>query len=168
MDSQTQRELQRITQNTPKELGQRLMKKETDKSMEDFVQLALKDKKIKPETKQMLRKLLEIGAFQYNTDVVDDKIVQELDEYNEREIRKAKAEGKLADPKHDKWFQNRMGVKNKTYSLDKECAFDGCTKRTMEYVSLPNGYVRYYCTEHLPKWRSLGRWLSVQERRIIG
>lgn len=149
MDSQTQRELQRITQNTPKHLGEKLLHKETDKSMEDFVQLALKDKKIKPETKQMLRKLLEIGAFQYNEDVVDEKIVRELDEYNEREIRKAKAEGKLADPKHDTWFQKRMGVKGSVTTLDKECFEEGCTNRTMEYKHMPNGYVRYYCSQHM-------------------
>lgn len=108
MDSQTQRELQRITQNTPKHLGEKLMRKEVDTRGEEFAKAALKSKTINPEMKKTVRKLLDIGAFKLEEEVVDEDVVKQLEDYNEREILKSKESGKLADPKKDRFYKQRM------------------------------------------------------------
>lgn len=108
MDSQTQRELAKITKGIPKNLTTGLSKVVVDHSQEDVVKEALKDKTISNEAKQELRLRMARGDFRTEEVVENHKKIAELDRYHTTKVQQAMRDGKLADPHSDPFFRKRM------------------------------------------------------------
>lgn len=109
MDPRTKATLGRITRNIPRRL-QVVTRVEVDTSEEELARAALRSKKISPEAKNEIARMLEKGAFRREEVVIDEKKVAELDRYHTQEIAKAKAAGMLADPKDDPFWKKRQAM----------------------------------------------------------
>lgn len=104
----TQEVLKRITAETPPELAAHVTKEEVDTTEEELARSVLNSRTISEEGKAKVREQLEAGAFRRSETVVDEKVVKELDEYNETRVRQAIKSGKLPPPEADKFFADRM------------------------------------------------------------
>lgn len=106
MDSRTDKELRRITQNIPKHL-QKVTYEVIDTTEEDMMKDLLSSGKLNSKKERKIKELIESGSFRRSETVVDEKVVKELDRYHHMMIAKAKAQGKLGDPNTDRFLQER-------------------------------------------------------------
>lgn len=107
MDEKTQRELQRITANIPPALAQNVTKVVVDTSEEDVAREALKQKGLSKEARREIAAGLARGAFRSEEIVEDEKVIREIDRYHTEKIKAAIRDGKLADPRKDKFIKER-------------------------------------------------------------
>lgn len=108
MDKKTQQELNRITRSIPKELIKNLSKRVVDTSEEDYARQQLKRGDIPPAVKNKISAMIDRGAFRREEDVVNEKVVKELDKYHQERINSARRAGKLGDPTSDRFVRERM------------------------------------------------------------
>ena len=83
-------------------------KKEVDTSGEELARHALKQPHISKDKKRKIHNMLESGKFRKSEDVTDEKVVSEIDKYNDKEVKKAIASGRLPNPMKDKFYRDRV------------------------------------------------------------
>lgn len=107
MDEKTQRELRRITANVPEKLAQNVTKVVVDTSEEDVAREALKNKNLSPEARRTIAEGLARGAFRSEDIVENADVVKEIDRYHTAQVKAAIRDGRLADPRNDKFIKER-------------------------------------------------------------
>lgn len=95
--------LDEIKKNAPKELTDNLMHEvHQSPSIEFVVKKALTSKTISKDKKEKLKTLLDSGTISRKTMEANVDVEKQLDEYFDREIKKAIEEGRLPKPDHEK------------------------------------------------------------------
>lgn len=107
MNKKTTKVLARIARNVPKHLQEGLVKTVVDTSEEDMARIAIKDPNISTAKKRELTKMLDAGMFRRSEDIEDEGVMKQIDEYNEREVKKAIRRGEIPPPSEDSWIAKR-------------------------------------------------------------
>lgn len=107
MDKKTENILKNISRNVPSHLAQNVVKTVVDTSEEEVAKMALKDPHISPAKKRRLSKMIDEGRFRQVSTEVNEEVVQQIDEYNSREVEAAIKRGDLADPSTDPFVAKR-------------------------------------------------------------
>lgn len=107
MDAQTQRELNRIQAGVPEHLAKNITKTIVDTSEEDVARDALKRKDLSPEARREIAAGLARGAFRSEEVVENEEAIREIDRYNTEKVKAAIRDGRLKDPKDDKFIKER-------------------------------------------------------------
>lgn len=108
MDRETKHTLDRISSKIPSRLAKNTSKVEWDLTEEEKARAALNSPDISKAKKERIARLLDKGAFRRKQEVVNEKVVKELDEFHTREIAKARAAGRLKDPMTDPFYAKRV------------------------------------------------------------
>lgn len=128
------RVLEMITQGVPKELSEKLMKKDYIAPVaREAILRGLKDPQFDKEFKKKLQVKLDSGFFDQMVDVVDTEIEAKIEEYYTKEIEKAVKLGLL--PKKDKSILKKIkkyGKKRNASNGDREL------KETNDGASTPS------------------------------
>lgn len=108
--SDVQKELARITHGVPKELGSRITKKTVDTTQEDILVNYLKahDHEIPTEKKRFMWDLVRKGALRHVEEVEDKDVTAKIDRYYDHAIKVRRRDGRLPDPRKDKFFRRHM------------------------------------------------------------
>lgn len=113
MNKKTSKVLERISRNVPRHLSENITKTVVDTSEEDIARDALRSPGISPYKKKKIQKLLDQGAFRRSEEVENEEVIEQIDKYNDKAVKKAIKDGLIPPPEQDSWMAKRnQKIKN--------------------------------------------------------
>lgn len=97
--------LNEITNSLPEKYKKNLMKTVINKDQENTAKDLLKNKNLPQSTRDMLKSDIKSGSLRFKEEIVNEKITKKIDEYFEKEVKKAIADGRLPSPDDDPFYQ---------------------------------------------------------------
>ena len=100
--------LKQIENDLPQKLRDSLMVTVMNTEQEETAKEMLKRDDISQPVRAKVQKDLDAGDFRFEEDIVDENISKQIDEYYDKSVKTAIADGSLSHPDDDPFFKKRM------------------------------------------------------------
>ncbi|MFA5432972.1 MAG: hypothetical protein WC319_08910 [Candidatus Paceibacterota bacterium] len=97
--------LKEINNSLPEKYKKKLMKTIINKEQEIAAKELLKNKDLPQSVRDILEKDIKSGSLRFKEEVVNEKITKKIDEYYDKEVKKAIADGRLPSPDEDPFYK---------------------------------------------------------------
>ena len=110
MDQETQKKLNRITANIPKEISDNIVKEVVDTSEEEVARAVMNDPHCTIKQRETLKRAIDSGQFRQVTTEINEDAARKSEEYHNAMVARAIRNGDInpADPRRDPFLAKRM------------------------------------------------------------